>query len=244
MVQVAGTGSGHRCRPGEHRGGTQARGLWRQARAEPRGRGARSGNRQAGRFFRGGRARRSQFAPDPAGDPGDGQAVGGAGRRRRRRGAAEQGGGRGQRHPDRRRRSADDGPRALLQAGAARCDRRLRHARQGHHHPSPELRPTWCGCGSRAGAPDQRRLGHAARRSLPGRRRSSRRWTARRCCATSRKFFRARRSTSPRSTRCRATFRRACRSRSRCARGGGARAKGGNRGERRREKKEGRRSRR
>ena len=37
------------------------------------------------------------------------------------------------RHPHRRRGPADDPARALLQAGAARSDRRLRHARQGRH---------------------------------------------------------------------------------------------------------------
>ncbi len=60
---------------------------------------------------------------------------------------------RGQRHPDRRRRPADDRPRALLQAGAARSDRRLRHARQGHNDPSRRVAATSRAC--RKGSPER-----------------------------------------------------------------------------------------
>ena len=109
--------------------------------------------------------------------------------------AAEQGGRRGQRHPDRRRRPADDGARALLQAGAARSDRRLRHARQGHLDPPPQLQQRRAHARARARAADRRRIG--ARRATRCSRSTSwsRRWTGRACCATSPKCSRARRST-------------------------------------------------
>ena len=61
-------------------------------------------------------------------------------RRARSRHAAQPRDGLGQRHPRRRRRPAADRARALLQAGAARSDRRLRHARQGHHDSSRGVR--------------------------------------------------------------------------------------------------------
>ena len=48
----------------------------------------------------------------------------------------------GQRHPRRRRRPAADRACALLQAGAARSDRRLRHARQGRDDPSRDRAAT------------------------------------------------------------------------------------------------------
>ena len=107
------------------------------------------------------------------------------------------------------------GTRALLQAGAARSDRRLRHARQGHHDPSAELHQRRAHARAPARAPHHRGLGRARARKCSRWTSSSRRWTGKGCCATCRKSSRARRSTSPRSTRSRATCRRACRSRSR-----------------------------
>ena len=89
--------------------------------------------RQGRRVLRGGRARRRQPAPDPGGDQGRGAAVARARGRRRARiaGEAEQVDRQWRRHPRRRRRPPDDRARALLQAGAARSDCRLRHARAG-----------------------------------------------------------------------------------------------------------------
>ena len=109
---------------------------------------------------------------------------------RRSRHAAEPRRGLGQRHPRRRRRPPDDRPRALLQAGAAGSDRRLRHARQGRDDPSRDAAATSRACATRE--PERlidAELGRAARRSVSRSTSWSRRWTARGCCATSPKIL-------------------------------------------------------
>ncbi len=150
----------------------------RRARACARGRdrrqsrcGGGKGRLREGRgALRGGRSRGAQHPPDPDGDQGS-RPSGCRARGRERAGGAcatEQGGRRGQRHPRRRRRSADDQPRALLQACAARSHRRLRHARQGCVDPSSCLRQRRADACARARAADHRRLGQAARRGVSG----------------------------------------------------------------------------
>ena len=124
----------------------------------------------------------------------------GAARRRRRAGVpAVARAERGRRRARRRRRLAADDARALLPAGAARRDRRLRHARQGRRGAPRRLQQP-----ARAG----RALGRARHRRGLGRvgsdagRRSirstsaSRRAIGRACCATSRRCWRRKRSTS------------------------------------------------
>ena len=114
--------------PGDRRARAAAR---RRDGGQPRfGRGQ-GRLRQGRRVLRGGRARRRQPAPDPGGDQGRGAAVARARDRRRAgiAGEAEQVDRQRRRHPRRRRRPPDDRTRALLQAGAARPDRRLRDAR-------------------------------------------------------------------------------------------------------------------
>ena len=56
-------------------------------------------------------------------------------------------------------------------AGAARSDRRLRHPRQGHIDPPPQLQQRRAHAGKTSGAADHRGVGHAARRGVSGRRR-------------------------------------------------------------------------
>ena len=86
------------------------------------------------------------------------------------------------------RRFADDAAGQVLQAGAARRDRRLRHARQGREHPPRRLQQLPRDGGARRRARDRGRVGRAQGRR---RRRSTRStWrsrppTARACCATS-----------------------------------------------------------
>ncbi len=148
-------------------------------------------------------ARRRQHAAAADRDQG-GRAAGrgrGAGTRTRGPGAPEQGRRGGQRHPRRRRRSADDEPRALLQARAAGRHRRLCHARQGRVHSSAELRQRRAHACARAGAPDRRGLGQAPRRGVSRSTSCSRRWIARDSCATSPRSSRASGSTSPPRTR-------------------------------------------
>ncbi len=82
----------------------------------------------------------------------------------RRGGAAAQalargGGRRPRRRAGGRRRFAADQPGALLPAGAARCDRRLRHPRQGRGHPPPQLQQPAPHARARARARDRRRVG-------------------------------------------------------------------------------------
>ena len=124
------------------------------ARARPDGAQARRGRGEGGlrqdrRLLRGVRARRDQHAAGAGGDPAPSRSRRRPQRRARRarsRHAAEPRGGLGQRHPRRRRRPAADGARALLQAGAARSDRRLRHARQGRDDPSRRAAATSRAC--------------------------------------------------------------------------------------------------
>ena len=85
---------------------------------------------------------------------------------------AKQGRGIRRGHPRRRRRSADDQPRAVLQAGAARRHRRVRHSRQGRDDPPPALQQRRAHARPRARAPHRRGLGKAARRGVPRRRRA------------------------------------------------------------------------
>jgi GTP pyrophosphokinase len=133
LVQCAGAGRHHRARPRAGREAAAARGAHR-AQARPPGRAA---GLQVGRcLVRGGGQGRIFAAQhrEPA-------ASGGAGARRRGGAAAQ---APAQRRRRRRRAGgrhgfADDGAGALLPSGAAGCDRRLRHARQGRGHPPPRL---------------------------------------------------------------------------------------------------------
>ena len=115
-------------------------------------------------------ARGVEHAVDPGGDrsrPAGGCEGGGG--EPNRLASPEQGGGRRQRDQRSRCRPPDDGPRALLQAGAARRHRRLRHARQRGHDPSRELHDGGAASRTPARAPDHRRMGRASRRCIPGR---------------------------------------------------------------------------
>ena len=197
----------------------RARARRRDAHQPRRARGE-GGLRQAGRAVRGRGARRGQPAPAADRHPrGGGTGARGRGRGVRRRGAhaREPRQRLRRRHPDRGRGPADDRTRALLQAGAARCDRRLRHARQGHHHPPRRVREPRAGPPRAARAADRGELGRAARRGASPSTSSSRRAIAPGCCAISRKCSRARRSTSRRSTRSRSSTSRGWASPSRCA---------------------------
>ncbi len=91
--------------------------------------------------------------------------------RARGRNAPESREGIRQRHPRRRRRPPAHRPCALLQAGAARCDRGLRDARQGRDDPSRDLQQRRAHARAAAGAADRRELGRSARRGVPGRHR-------------------------------------------------------------------------
>jgi hypothetical protein len=144
------------------------------ARGRDRGQSRRRGRegriREGRGTLRRGRSRRAQHPAHPSGDSG-GRPSGGSSHNRARAGGpreAEQGGRCGERHPRRRRRSADDEPGALLQAGAAGSDCRIRHARQGGLDPPAQLHERRADARARARAPDRRRLGQTARRGVSG----------------------------------------------------------------------------
>ncbi len=142
MVQGAAAGGDAGARARDRRARARAR---RRDGGQPRRRRREGRVREVRRSLRGGRTRGAQHAADPDCDQG-GRAAGGAPKaatpRPSRDAAAEQGRRRRQRHQRSRGRPADDGPRALLQTGAAGCDRRLRHPRQGRHDPPREAART------------------------------------------------------------------------------------------------------
>ena len=90
---------------------------------------------------------------------------GGAGRGARHQ--EEQGRARGERHPLRRRDRSDDAARALLQAGAARRDRRLRHARARHLGPPARLPEPRAASRSATRARDRDAVGRAGTSVFP-----------------------------------------------------------------------------
>ena len=143
LVQRPGAGGDRRARP---RGGREAPAARRADGAQARR--ARDAARlsQRRRAVRGRRQGRA-LAEEHRGAAAPGAAAEERCRRHRAQAVALAGGRR--RRPRRRRRLAADGAGALLPAGAARRDRRLRHARQGRRRPPRRLHAT-CASWSRA----------------------------------------------------------------------------------------------
>src|SRR5215510_3899278 len=168
MVQQRGARANRRRRPDDGRARARARGRYgRQAR------GARDAVRlrQDRGVLRRGRPRGDRPASDPGRGPGGSAGAGAAGRGDRHE--EEQGGRRGDRDPDRRRRPADDAAGALLQAGAAGRDRRVRDAWARHLGASPRLPQPRAAARPAARARDRDRLGRARRGGVPRRHRGA-----------------------------------------------------------------------